>query len=88
MRDLTQQCNDFANLDQWVREIESDGKGLPVLLKQYQGMGAKILGFNYDPNFNYTLDCLALTYLKDIPPRKMEFYMGKENFHTYRNSQI
>jgi hypothetical protein len=31
--------------------MEGDGKGVPVLLRQYLKLKAKLIGFNVDPQF-------------------------------------
>jgi len=54
---------DSPLLDDILREFESDGKGMPVLLRQYLKLGGRILGFNVDPAFNRVIDCLLLVDL-------------------------
>jgi hypothetical protein len=34
-----------------VTEAEGDGKGVPILLRQYLKLNAKLLGFNVDLHF-------------------------------------
>ncbi len=47
-----------------ISDIETDGKGVPILLKQYLKLGGKLLGFNVDPSFSETLDGLVLVDLR------------------------
>lgn len=54
---------DSPLLDDILREFEADGKGMPVLLRQYLKLGGRILGFNVDPAFNRVIDCLLLVDL-------------------------
>jgi putative hemolysin len=57
---------DIAKLDKFIFEIESE-YGIPVLLKKYIKLNAKIIGFNVDPDFNNCLDGLVILDLFDIP---------------------
>ena len=43
--------DDIGELDRAIAGLESDGKGVPVLLRQYLKLNAKLLGFNVDPEF-------------------------------------
>jgi len=42
---------DLDDLDALVRDIEPDGKGIPVLLRQYLKLNGKLCAFNIDPAF-------------------------------------
>jgi hypothetical protein len=53
--------------------------GLPVLLKKYIKLNAKIIGFNVDPKFNNCLDGLIVLDLCDIPPNTIETLSKESN---------
>jgi hypothetical protein len=57
---------DIGRLEFIISEVEP-GFRIPVLLKKYLGLNAKILGFNIDPQFNSCLDGLMFLDLYDIP---------------------
>jgi putative hemolysin len=59
-----------------ISDIETDGKGVPILLKQYLKLGGKLLGFNVDPSFSGTLDGLVLVDLRQTDPSMLRRYMG------------
>jgi putative hemolysin len=59
-----------------VAELEDDGRGVPVLIREYLKLGGKLLGFNVDPDFGHTVDGLVLVDLRDTPRRLLERYMG------------
>jgi putative hemolysin len=61
-----------------ISDIESDGKGLPILLKQYMRLGGRLLGFNVDPDFSEALDGLVLVDLRDTDPPVLQRYMKPE----------
>jgi hypothetical protein len=41
-----------------IADIEDDGEGVPVLIRQYLKIGGRLLGFNVDPSFSDALDVL------------------------------
>ncbi|MBE0674955.1 MAG: GNAT family N-acetyltransferase [Bacteroidales bacterium] len=58
---------DINKLERMLRDIEP-GYRLPVLLKKYIELNAKIIGFNIDPKFNNCLDGLIILDLYEVPP--------------------
>jgi putative hemolysin len=58
---------DINKIERIILDIEP-GYRLPVLLKKYMEINAKILGFNIDPKFNNCLDGLMILDLYDTPP--------------------
>jgi len=69
---------DMHDVDQLVARLEADGKGIPVLLRQYLRLNAKLLGFNVDPAFGDTLDALMMVDLADVNPGILTRYFGKQ----------
>lgn len=67
---------DLETLSEMVSEAESDGKGVPVLLRQYLKLGGRVLACTVDPKFNMTLDALLVVDLPRTDPRLLELYMG------------
>ncbi|MDB5173629.1 MAG: phospholipid/glycerol acyltransferase, partial [Phycisphaerales bacterium] len=65
------------DVDDLVAELEPDGKGMPVLLRQYLKLGARFFGFNVDPDFNDALDGLMLVDLTRTDRKLLDRYMGK-----------
>ncbi|MBR3086204.1 MAG: lysophospholipid acyltransferase family protein [Kiritimatiellae bacterium] len=66
-----------------VQEIEPDGSGIPILVKQYAKMGGKIACFNVDPLFNYCVDGLIAIRLAHADERIMRRYMGPDAWASY-----
>ena len=73
---LTCRIPDFETLSEMISDIESDGKGVPVLLRQYIKLGGQVLACNVDPKFNMALDALLVVDLPRTDPRLLELYMG------------
>ena len=69
---------DLEEMSSSIAEIEGDGKGVPVLLRQYLKIGGELLAFNVDRNFSDALDGLVLVDLRKTDPARLETYMGKE----------
>ena len=69
---------DIEELSALIADIETDQKGVPVLLKQYLKLGGKLVGFNIDSKFADALDGLIVVDLTRSDPRVLERYMGKQ----------
>ncbi|HEX4887910.1 MAG TPA: GNAT family N-acyltransferase [Luteibaculaceae bacterium] len=63
---LENMSSDMKNLDRIIADIEPFQFSIPVLLKKYIDQNAKIIGFNVDPAFNYSLDGLMILDLADL----------------------
>jgi putative hemolysin len=61
-----------------VRAIERDGKPMPVLLRQYLNLNARLLGFSVDPDFGDALDGLMLADLREVPRPMLARLVGKD----------
>jgi hypothetical protein len=59
-----------------VTALERDGKGVPVLLRQYLRLNAKLLGFNVDAGFGGALDALMMVDLADVDRAILKRYFG------------
>jgi putative hemolysin len=74
---------DIETLSTIVAELEPDGKGAPVLLRQYLKLGGRILGFNVDPDFGDAVDCLVLVDLRKTDPRILQKYMSDRGWERF-----
>ena len=75
---------DLDELSQPITDIEADGKGLPILLRQYAKIGGKLLGFNVDRKFSNVLDGLVVVDLRQTESAVLERYMGREAAVNFR----
>jgi len=78
IRRLAEHIETVDHLDEVVRDIEPDRKGIPVLLRQYLKLGARRVAFNRDPDFGNCLDCLCVLDLCAAPLRILKRYLGPE----------
>jgi putative hemolysin len=74
-------------LESVVASLEPDGKGVPVLLRQYLKLGARVLGFNVDPAFGNSIDVLVAVDLKRTDPRVLAKYMGRDGATAWARVQ-
>ncbi len=80
-------CGAMRDLDELaepISDVEEDGKGLPILLKQYAKVGARLVGFNLDRKFSDVVDGLMIVDLRQTEPSVLERYMGKEGYASFR----
>jgi putative hemolysin len=71
-------------LSRRIAQIEHDGKGVPVLLRQYLQLGGRLLGFNLDRDFADTLDGLIMVDLREVEEAVLARYMGKRGAAAFR----
>jgi putative hemolysin len=67
----------LEKLSNLVADLERDGKGVPVLLRQYCKTGGKLLAFNVDHGFSHVLDALIMVDLRSAPGPILDRYFGK-----------
>lgn len=77
---------DLENVDDCsalISSLETDGKGIPVLLKHYLKLNATLLSFNVDKDFSSVVDGLILVDFTEVDPRLLAKYMGEESCQEY-----
>ncbi|MGB8012898.1 MAG: GNAT family N-acyltransferase [Terriglobales bacterium] len=76
---------DLEELAEPISDVEEDGKGLPILLKQYAKLGGRLVGFNLDRKFSDVVDGLVIVDLRQTDPSVLERYMGKPGYAAFRS---
>lgn len=79
--------DDMEEISLLVSEIERDGKGIPVLLKHYLKLNARIIAFNIDKKFSNVVDGLIKVDLMQTDSRMLDRFMGVEGrkmFYRYQ----
>ena len=71
--------HDINRLDKTIGDIDEMNSGLPVLLKKYIKLNAKIISFNVDPKFNNCLDGLIVLDVNDVPINTIESLSKEAN---------
>lgn len=70
---------DINKLDRVIGDVDALNAGLPVLLKKYIRLNARIAGFNVDPKFNNSLDGLIVLDIYDVPRNTIESLLKEVN---------
>ncbi|HTT21883.1 MAG TPA: GNAT family N-acyltransferase [Candidatus Sulfotelmatobacter sp.] len=83
-RAMCRALHDLDQLSEPITDVETDGKGLPILLRQYAKIGGKLLGFNVDRKFSNVLDGLVVVDLRQTDAAVLDRYMGREAAQTFR----
>jgi putative hemolysin len=83
-RAMCHALRDLEELSRPIIDVETDGKGLPILLRQYAKIGGKMVGFNVDRKFSNVLDGLVVVDLRKTEPAVLERYMGREAAARFR----
>jgi putative hemolysin len=73
---IKQNTFDLDALSSMISAIEDDGKDVPVLLKQYQKLGANFHCMGIDTNFNQTPGLLLSVHLPSSPKKLQQLYLG------------
>jgi len=71
-------------LSRLVAQLESDGKGVPVLLRHYLRLGGRVLGFSIDDEFADALDALMMVDVREVEPTLLARYMGDSGSAAFR----
>jgi putative hemolysin len=85
-RSMCRALRDLDELSQPIADVESDGKGLPILLRQYAKIGGKLVGFNLDRKFSSVLDGLVIVDLRETEAAVLDRYMGRGVAAKFRQS--
>jgi putative hemolysin len=85
-RSMCRALRDLEDLSQPITDVEADGKGLPILLRQYAKIGGKLAGFNIDGKFSNVLDGLIVVDLRETDSIVLERYMGREGAASFRQA--
>ena len=70
---------DLAMLNALISAREHDGKGIPVLLRHYAGLGARFHAVGVDRQFADTPGLLLSVDLATLPASKRNRYLGRES---------
>ncbi len=69
---LVETSDSLRDLDGLISDIENTHIKIPVLLRQYLNLNAKIICFNIDPKFSDCLDGFLVVDIQSIPAEMLE----------------
>jgi putative hemolysin len=84
VKQLSRLLSSVEELSASIQDLERDGKGLPVLVRQYMKLGGQFLGFNVDSHFSNALDALVLADLRTASPAMLDRCMGASGAKSFR----
>ncbi len=64
--------DNIKSLDSIISDVEPNHSKMPVLVRQYLNIGAKLISFNIDPKFNNSLDGFLVLDLNNVPKETIE----------------
>lgn len=79
---------DLNDLSAVVASVEQDGKGIPVLFRQYARFDFRVLDFNVNRYFSSTVDGLMYVDLTRVNPSVMRRLMGAEAYSEYASHHL
>lgn len=82
-RGLHSKIQHLDQLTDPIADVESDGKGVPILIKHYAKLGGRMLGFNVDKEFSDVLDGLVLVDLRKSDRTVLQRYLGDDGLKTF-----
>jgi putative hemolysin len=85
VKSLARLIRSVDELSASVQDLELDGKGVPILIRQYMKIGGQFLGFNVDPHFSDALDALVLADLRLAAAPMLERLMGRAGAQAFRS---
>jgi len=68
---LQGKCDSFEKFDRFLMRLSDNQYRVPTLVKKYIKINARIICFNVDPMFNYSLDGLIMLKLTDFPKQEL-----------------
>lgn len=64
---LSGKTDNLEGFDRYLYRVSQGKYRLPTLVKKYIKLGAKIVDYNVDPDFNYCVDGLIILTLENVP---------------------
>ncbi len=84
---LEGKMNSLDTLDKYIQKLSDNKYRVPTLFKKYVKLGAHIISFNVDPEFNYCVDGMILLDLENVPQSEITaLTRGSEDPETLLNA--
>ena len=75
--------NSLQDVQMLIEEIEGSHIKIPILIKHYLKMGARLIALNIDRDFGNALDILMMTDLLRADPDQMRKYLTPKGYAEY-----
>ncbi len=80
---LQSSIKDIDDISLLISEIEKDGKGVPILLRQYLKLNGHLICFNVDRSFSDVVDGLLMVELRKTDTRLLRKFMGQDGLANF-----
>jgi hypothetical protein len=74
---LREGARNLHRFDKQIRDVNIGDLGMPVLVKKYLGLNGKLVAFNLDPKFNYSLDGLIVVDRNNVPTQLISALLNR-----------
>jgi hypothetical protein len=74
---LLEGARNLHRFDKQIRDVNIGDLGMPVLVKKYLGLNGKLVAFNLDPKFNYSLDGLIVVDRNNVPTQLISALLNR-----------
>jgi putative hemolysin len=85
---ISADLRDVDDCSALISSVETDRKGIPVLLKHYLRLNGTLLSFNVDQQFSSVVDGLILVDLTETDPKLLAKYMGEDKCREWLARQL
>lgn len=82
-RDIRRMVKDVDDVSSLVSSLEPDGKGVPILIKHYIRMNAKLIEFGVWKDHSNAVVAFLMTDLVTADPKFLRRYMGEEGYRQF-----
>ncbi len=82
--EISRLVTNIEDVSTLVTGLESDGKGIPVLIKHYTRMNAKLLDFGVWKNHSNAVVGFLIADLTTADSKFLRRYMGDDGYQTFR----
>jgi putative hemolysin len=82
-KDISGLLREIDDVSTLISEIEQDGKGVPVLIRQYIRMNAKLLSFGVWEEHSKAVVSFIMADLVGCDERILKRFMGKEGYEAF-----
>jgi putative hemolysin len=85
---LSHAFQDIDDVSAIVSELESDQKGIPILVKHYLRLNARMISFNLDKAFSHVIDGLVIVDMMKVDEPVLAKFMGAAELKEYRDYHL
>ncbi len=78
----------LRQLTRLVADIDTERRGIPVLLERYLELGGQVLALNVDPDFGHCVDALIVVDVPHAPETILRRFLGAAGLERYARARL